>query len=70
MKLRGPRVHDDAFDGLTAEEIRRIRGAAAASVTPGMEGLAKAIEAEKSPKATGWSAGQEHVIEKRKRGRR
>ena len=38
MKLRSRRL-DDPFDGLTAEDVRRIRGAAAASVTPGLEGL-------------------------------
>lgn len=32
---------DEAFDGLTAEEVRRIRDAGAACITPGLEGLAK-----------------------------
>lgn len=39
MKLRGS--VDEAFDGLTAEEIRKIRGAAASMITPGLEGLAR-----------------------------
>lgn len=41
MKLRArPGGDGDAFDGLTAEDVRRIRGGAAASVTPGLEALA------------------------------
>lgn len=71
MKFHSAHKGEDAFDGLTAEDIRRIRGGAAASVTPGLEGLAEAVDSSESPKATGWSAGQEHVMEKRnKRGRR
>lgn len=41
MKLRTRSREDEAFDGLTAEEVRRIRGASASCITPGLEGLAK-----------------------------
>lgn len=45
MKFRKSR--DDAFDGLTGDEKRRIRDGAAANVTPGLEGLAPAFEPDR-----------------------
>lgn len=40
MKMRSAFADEEAFDGLTAQEIRRIRDSARL-VVPGMEGLAK-----------------------------
>lgn len=43
MRLRARSREDEAFDGLTAQEVRRIRGAAEANVTPGLESLAPVL---------------------------
>ena len=65
LRTRGTKFgfnHDEAFDGLTAEEIRRIRGGARANITPGLESLAPILVGELKRVPTEPT--------KRKRGRR
>lgn len=73
MKLRS-RVGDDPFDGLTAEDIRRIRGGAAASVTPGLEGLARDLAESHSmtmeQASEAMRAARPATTPQRKKGRR
>lgn len=71
MRLRTRSREDEAFDGLTAEEIRRIRGAADACVTPGLEGLAKAMPARRTlPNGYAEPLCDQSPKPKNKRGRR
>lgn len=70
MKLRNPAAREDpAFDGLTKEDIRRIRGGAAASVTPGLEGLVPGGPAPK-PGTVVVPAGTEIKPQPRRKGKR
>lgn len=69
LRSRGPKFGfppDEAFDGLTAEEVRRIRGMGKATATPGLEGLAKLASAGRA------SGGPERRAQPsaNKRGRR
>jgi hypothetical protein len=67
VRLRTSSRADEAFDGLTAEEIRRIRGAGEACVTPGLEGLAEQLEPRTQSQA---QAQVDKQPTKNKRGRR
>ncbi len=71
MKLRSrTEDNDGAFDGLTMEDIRRIRGAAAASITPGLEGLAGAVKVHGRERITQSVADVYAEAPKRRKGRR